>query len=57
MGHEQTDPSIIDMLVTKSEEHGFSPYRVRKPSVGYIYNRLVVLLIAGVFIEYTKKAS
>ncbi|QKX61988.1 uncharacterized protein TRUGW13939_09144 [Talaromyces rugulosus] len=40
MGYEQTDPSIIDLLVKKSEEHGFTPYRVRKPSVGYIYNRI-----------------
>jgi hypothetical protein len=57
MGHEQTDPSIIDLLVKESEEHGFTPYRVRKPSVGYIYNRLVVLLIARVFIKCTKKVS
>lgn len=55
MGHEQTYPSIIDLLVKKSEEHGFSPYRVRKSSVGYIYNRLVVFFMTRVSIKYTKK--
>ncbi|KAJ9606408.1 hypothetical protein H2200_009369 [Cladophialophora chaetospira] len=40
MGHKETDPSIIPLLMEKCREHGFSPFHVKKDSMGYIYNRI-----------------
>ncbi|KAL2844539.1 hypothetical protein BJY01DRAFT_188729 [Aspergillus pseudoustus] len=40
MGHNQTDPSLINLLYDQCEKHGFSPFRVRQSSIGYIYNRI-----------------
>ncbi|OJJ08211.1 hypothetical protein ASPVEDRAFT_878621 [Aspergillus versicolor CBS 583.65] len=40
MGHNDTDPALIDLLFDQCEKHGFSPFRVRQSSIGYIYNRI-----------------
>ncbi|BCS21671.1 3-hydroxyacyl-CoA dehydrogenase family protein [Aspergillus puulaauensis] len=40
MGHADTDPTLIDLLFGQCEKHGFSPFRVRQSSIGYIYNRI-----------------
>lgn len=39
MGHEEADPSNITLLMEQCKEHGFSPFHVKKSSIGYIYNR------------------
>lgn len=39
MGHEDTDPSLIALLLAQCNTHGFSPFLVKKNSIGYIYNR------------------
>ncbi|CAG8902074.1 unnamed protein product [Penicillium egyptiacum] len=40
MGHKDTNPSLITLLLEQSKAHGFSPFHVRKSSIGYIYNRI-----------------
>ncbi|KAL4876740.1 hypothetical protein BJY04DRAFT_222749 [Aspergillus karnatakaensis] len=40
MGHESTDPTMIDLLFDRCKHHGFSPFQVRQSSIGYIYNRI-----------------
>ncbi|QPC76476.1 hypothetical protein HYE68_007228 [Fusarium pseudograminearum] len=40
MGHKNTDPSHIDLMMKQCQVHGFSPFHVKKPSMGYIYNRI-----------------
>ena len=40
MGHKDSDPGIIPLLMQKCREHGFSPFHVKKDSMGYIYNRI-----------------
>ncbi|OJJ53542.1 hypothetical protein ASPSYDRAFT_212492 [Aspergillus sydowii CBS 593.65] len=40
MGHNNTDPALIDILFEQCEKHSFSPFRVRQSSIGYIYNRI-----------------
>ncbi|KAF3393179.1 Hydroxyacyl-coenzyme A dehydrogenase [Talaromyces pinophilus] len=40
MGHDKTDPSIVDFMLKRCKEHGFSPYHVKSTSIGYIYNRI-----------------
>lgn len=40
MGHKDTDPSLITLLLEQSKLHGFSPFHVRKSSIGYLYNRI-----------------
>ncbi|KKK19490.1 hypothetical protein P175DRAFT_0505484 [Aspergillus ochraceoroseus IBT 24754] len=40
MGHEGTDPSLLTLLFDQCAEHGFSPFRVKQSSIGYIYNRV-----------------
>ncbi|ETI29304.1 hypothetical protein G647_01757 [Cladophialophora carrionii CBS 160.54] len=40
MGHENTDPGVIPLLMQQCREHGFSPFHVKKDSMGYIYNRI-----------------
>ncbi|KAL3607227.1 hypothetical protein FPOAC2_02203 [Fusarium poae] len=40
MGHGTTDPSHIDLMMEQCKSHGFSPFHVKKPSMGYIYNRI-----------------
>ncbi|KAL2813389.1 hypothetical protein BJX63DRAFT_431977 [Aspergillus granulosus] len=40
MGHKDSDPSLIGLLSVQCEKHGFSPFRVRQSSIGYIYNRI-----------------
>lgn len=39
MGHKATDPSCITLTIERSKAHGFSPFHVKTPSMGYIYNR------------------
>ncbi|CAI7613765.1 unnamed protein product [Penicillium bialowiezense] len=40
MGHKDSDPRLIDLVLTQCKEHGFSPFHVKKDSIGYIYNRI-----------------
>ncbi|KAJ5107463.1 hypothetical protein N7456_004138 [Penicillium angulare] len=40
MGHEKTDPTILAHLLESCKAHGFSPFHVKKSSIGYIYNRI-----------------
>ncbi|KAJ5489288.1 hypothetical protein N7539_004178 [Penicillium diatomitis] len=40
MGHQHTDPNVISLLMEQSRAHGFSPFHVKKDSIGYIYNRI-----------------
>jgi len=42
MGHETTDPSCITLVLDRSKAHGFLPFHVKTPSMGYLYNRWVV---------------
>lgn len=39
MGHKDSDPKLIELVLEQCKEHGFSPFYVKKDSVGYIYNR------------------
>lgn len=39
MGHQDTDPAAISLLLEQCRTHGFSPFHVKKDSIGYIYNR------------------
>ncbi|TQS33774.1 hypothetical protein Golomagni_05868, partial [Golovinomyces magnicellulatus] len=40
MGHSETDVACIDLLMQKSQEHGFTPFKVKNNSMGYLYNRI-----------------
>lgn len=40
MGHGETNPSHIDLMMTQCAAHGFEPFHVRSPSMGYLYNRI-----------------
>ncbi|KAF9252839.1 hypothetical protein DTO006G1_2080 [Penicillium roqueforti] len=40
MGHKDSDPKLIELVLEQCKEHGFSPFYVKKDSVGYIYNRI-----------------
>ncbi|KAK2603453.1 hypothetical protein QQS21_004405 [Conoideocrella luteorostrata] len=40
MGHKATEPSLIQTMMEQCAAHGFSPFHVRSPSMGYIYNRI-----------------
>ncbi|KAJ4156675.1 hypothetical protein NW754_008316 [Fusarium falciforme] len=40
MGHETTNPSYIPLMMEQCKAHGFSPFEVKSPSMGYIYNRI-----------------
>ncbi|KAJ5880858.1 uncharacterized protein N7473_011911 [Penicillium subrubescens] len=40
MGHQNTDPAAISLLLEQCRAHGFSPFHVKKDSIGYIYNRI-----------------
>ncbi|OBT58317.1 hypothetical protein VE04_01787 [Pseudogymnoascus sp. 24MN13] len=40
MGHNETDPSLIALLLEQCKAHGFSPFHVKQSSIGYIYNRI-----------------
>lgn len=39
MGHGDTNPAHIDLMMTQCAAHGFEPFHVRSPSMGYLYNR------------------
>ncbi|KAE8549047.1 hypothetical protein TMatcc_000004 [Talaromyces marneffei ATCC 18224] len=40
MGHDKTDPFVLEQMLSQCKEHGFSPYHVKATSIGYIYNRI-----------------
>ncbi|TQS33791.1 hypothetical protein Golomagni_05852 [Golovinomyces magnicellulatus] len=40
MGHSTTDSVHIDTMMKECTMHGFHPFHVKKPSMGYIYNRI-----------------
>ncbi|KAF5011993.1 hypothetical protein FDECE_1933 [Fusarium decemcellulare] len=40
MGHETTNPAYITLMMEQCNAHGFSPFHVKSPSMGYIYNRI-----------------
>ncbi|KAJ3529397.1 hypothetical protein NM208_g9779 [Fusarium decemcellulare] len=40
MGHETTNPAYITLMMEQCKAHGFSPFHVKRPSMGYIYNRI-----------------
>ncbi|KAJ6084303.1 hypothetical protein N7486_011103 [Penicillium sp. IBT 16267x] len=40
MAHRDTDPSLVTLVLEQCKEHGFSPFHVKKNSIGYIYNRI-----------------
>lgn len=39
MGHETTQQPLIQLMLEQTAEHGFQPFHVKKPSMGYLYNR------------------
>lgn len=39
MGSGETRSEIISLLMKETAAHGFEPFHVRNPSMGYIYNR------------------
>lgn len=39
MGHKETDPALIALLLEQCQAHGFSPFHVKQSSIGYMYNR------------------
>jgi 3-hydroxyacyl-CoA dehydrogenase len=39
MGHDTTDQFYVDVMMKQTAAHGFDPFHVRKPSMGYLYNR------------------
>lgn len=41
MGHDETDESLISLVLDQCRVHGFSPFHVRQTSIGYIYNRYI----------------
>lgn len=40
LGAQKTPPTVLQMLMTEAARHGFQPFLVRRPSTGYIYNRI-----------------
>ncbi|KAH6661985.1 hypothetical protein B0J14DRAFT_611394 [Halenospora varia] len=40
MGTDITEPGVISMMMRECKAHGFSPFHVKRPSRGYIYNRI-----------------
>lgn len=40
MGHEATDQAHVQLMLDRCAAHGFEPFHVRKPSMGYLYNRI-----------------
>ncbi|CEJ82056.1 hypothetical protein VHEMI02147 [[Torrubiella] hemipterigena] len=40
MGHGETNPAHIETMMKECGEHGFTPFQVKQPSMGYIYNRI-----------------
>jgi 3-hydroxybutyryl-CoA dehydrogenase len=40
MSDGETDPGVIDLLMTRAPLHGLVPFHVRNESVGFIYNRI-----------------
>ncbi|PVH75072.1 3-hydroxyacyl-CoA dehydrogenase [Cadophora sp. DSE1049] len=40
MGSSNTSPDIIPLLMEECRRHGFQPFHVKRPSTGYIYNRI-----------------
>ncbi|TPX11537.1 uncharacterized protein E0L32_007748 [Thyridium curvatum] len=40
MASASTKPGVLSQVAEEARSHGFSPFIVRKPSTGYIYNRI-----------------
>ncbi|KAJ5781068.1 hypothetical protein N7457_006228 [Penicillium paradoxum] len=40
MGHKDSDPALVELVLAQCKEHGFSPFHVKQDSIGYIYNRI-----------------
>jgi len=40
MGHDNTNPACVDLMMDRCLQHGFEPFRVKQDSMGYIYNRI-----------------
>ncbi|KAJ5988014.1 hypothetical protein N7481_003224 [Penicillium waksmanii] len=40
MESTETNSKIISLLMEQTKAHGFDPFHVRRPSTGYIYNRI-----------------
>ncbi|PWY77050.1 NAD(P)-binding protein [Aspergillus heteromorphus CBS 117.55] len=40
MGSTQTPSETISLLMQQTKAHGFDPFHVKRPSTGYIYNRI-----------------
>ncbi|KAJ5555649.1 hypothetical protein N7535_008082 [Penicillium sp. DV-2018c] len=40
MGHKDSKPALIELMLSQCKEHGFSPFHVKRNSIGYIYNRI-----------------
>ncbi|KAG9256777.1 putative 3-hydroxyacyl-CoA dehydrogenase [Emericellopsis atlantica] len=40
MSHETTDQAHVQLMLDRCAAHGFEPFHVRKPSMGYLYNRI-----------------
>ena len=40
MGHSNTNSKVIPLLMEQCRQHGFSPFHVKRDSMGYIYNRI-----------------
>lgn len=54
MGHDATDCKHVDTMMTECARHGFHPFHVKKPSMGYIYNRYEKY---GGFVAYSMVAN
>jgi hypothetical protein len=39
MGHDRTNPMVVDLMIRRCAEHGFEAFHVKHDSMGYIYNR------------------
>lgn len=39
MGHDATNKAHVDTMMKQCAAHGFQPFHVKSPSMGYLYNR------------------
>ncbi|KAI9896464.1 hypothetical protein N3K66_008636 [Trichothecium roseum] len=40
MGHDATNKAHVDTMMKQCAAHGFQPFHVKSPSMGYLYNRI-----------------
>jgi len=40
MGSSRTKPELIPFMMSQCTKHGFSPFHVKRDSLGYMYNRI-----------------